>query len=117
MSITFSSDGTYFTVLTDDKRICGEHKYMTETWYQCPLPAGLDNGVAEIRLNDYPATHWLVRRPLPPLPKAKTQAELDEEAFATAYHKRFPHLPTPGSDEGCARFMWNAALNYARTKS
>lgn len=112
-NITFSPDGSYFTVPADDKRICGEQKYMCNEWHSCPVPKAVQDAWGYISA-ERSGNYWLVRRPLPPLPKAKTQEELDEEAFATAYHKRFPHLPTPGSDEGCARFMWNAALGYAR---
>jgi len=57
-------------------------------------------------------THWLARAPLPPVPKPKTQAELDEEA----YHAYM--LPIVNKAHGIPyQSVWNAALAYERNRT
>lgn len=114
MSITFSPDGSSFTVPTDIPGIAGEHKYLTETWYPAPLPKGMEGEPKDI-IWQYPqgqcgAGYWLMRRPLPPLPK--TQVELDLEAFL-----RQPFVQYLTSNERAnAKEGWFAALIYERRR-
>jgi len=76
--------------------------WAVETPHPLPLPEGIDVGFDRNRLaqvvmgpcsfaewvarpyNVKTISHWLARRPLPPVPKPKTQEELDKEA-AEAY--------------------------------
>jgi hypothetical protein len=51
------------------------------------------------------ATHWLARAPLPEVPRPKTQAELDREAYM-----KFIATKVPDTAWGC----WQAACEYAR---
>lgn len=54
-------------------------------------------------------THWLARAPLPPVPKVKTQEELDERAYEVFCREAFDP-----SCNSALRSAWDAALAYAR---
>lgn len=83
-------------------------KYAVDTPHPLPLPKGInisydlqmageadqiifggDCGGAYTKAlwgqDDEHDTHWLARRPLPPVPRRKTQEELDGEACSAAY--------------------------------
>lgn len=85
----FSPDGTLVTDATGKQWKTGE-------WHPCsvihPLPSFAIVAIHDLevhRENGW-ARYWLVRaprRPLPPIPKPKTQEELDEEAHTKAWIK------------------------------
>lgn len=59
-----------------------------------------------------PPTHWLARRPLPPVPRPKTQAELDQEA----YNVFIMGWNTPPVNYNLAHESFLAALAYERNR-
>jgi len=103
------------------------NKYAVEKPYPLPLPAGIQThhlapmgasgsgfsivfGGENLWGNQQEGdTHWLARRPLPPIPKPKTQRELDLEALAHF------EATTPTTESGYSRSqIWCAAIAYAR---
>lgn len=84
-----------------------------EMWHLMPVPDGIeltDHQIAYhpkwIFSTDYPEL-WLIRRPLPPVPKPKSQRELDVEAFLD-FRKDFPNVPLAND------FIFFAGAIYAR---
>lgn len=72
-------------------------------WHPFPVPIGVEESNA-----NYEVKYWLVRSPIPPPPKVKTEAELDEEAL-DAWRKDPNH-------QYCFKACWYAACAYARAQ-
>lgn len=106
-AITFSPCGSYFTVPADDKRVTGEHRYGTERWYPMPVPKAVQDSWGYISA-ERSGNYWLVRRQLPPLPKAKTQREIDHDAFLQWWGNTL--VCKPSED------IWHAAIDWERSR-
>lgn len=107
--ITFSPDGSYFTVPADDPRVTAEHRFETERWYPMPVPKAVQDSWGYISA-ERSGNYWLVRRPLPPMPKAKTQADIDKgglkEWYADCVWTKAPSITD----------AWHAALAWERSR-
>ena len=105
-------------------------QWPVETAHPLPLPEGIDenaylpNGcIQAVQFGPYSSerqwtglrvsgvTHWLAPRPLPPVPKVKTQEELDEEA----YQNWLTEVDLPRTVIcGCAKAGFKAGAAYSR---
>jgi hypothetical protein len=89
-----------------------------DQWHLFPIPFGIVADFATDGKHVTPgrradSTHWLVRSRLPPLPQPKSQAEMDAEAFEVEI-KKWAQVSIKEKD--MSRFIWNAALAYARAQ-
>lgn len=77
--------------------------HATEVWHPEPIPS-----IQRIDLH-YKDGFWLVRKPLPPVPRVKTQQGLDQEALLKWYQEK--HATTS------VQSAWHAALAWERARN
>lgn len=95
----------------------GEH-FRVGVWNTFPIPSGIvpdacTSGRDITYGHRIDSTHWLVRAPLPPLPKVKCQEEIDALAFEDEL-KKWRNIG-PERQSTCREF-WNLGVAYARAQ-
>lgn len=105
-------------------------EWPVDTWHPLPLPEGItscpDQGHSilyrsqKYRPTQYVydgSTHWLARKPLPELPKPKTQEELDCDAFDQWWSGPEGYSEACRNNRHLHCEIWHAALAYARKEA
>lgn len=100
-------------------------EWPVEEWHAMPLPSGIrdDSHIFFAKEGNpqpfchYSSPHWLARRPLPPVPKQKTQEEIDVEACQGQwlnFNKGRPSVPHCNSTFADGFF---AGIEHARKET